>query len=139
MLKNGHEYKKGIIKNLNIPPQSNSLFSIIKAPMHVKSEWILLTQLIVDQNESLFEAGHEIAFEQFLLNPIPPEVNSYQNDGAITITKEGDFYIIENDNSRLEIDDNGEIHNWSYDGNLITSRTPDDLPAFMRAIIHALK
>ena len=25
------------------------------------------------------------------------------------------------------------------DGNLITSRTPDDLPAFMRAIIHALK
>ena len=25
------------------------------------------------------------------------------------------------------------------DGNLITSRTPDDLPAFMRAIISALK
>jgi len=25
------------------------------------------------------------------------------------------------------------------DGNLITSRTPDDLPAFMRAIIEALK
>jgi protease I len=25
------------------------------------------------------------------------------------------------------------------DGNLITSRTPDDLPAFMRAIIQALK
>ena len=25
------------------------------------------------------------------------------------------------------------------DGNLITSRTPDDLPAFMRAIIHALQ
>jgi protease I len=25
------------------------------------------------------------------------------------------------------------------DGNLITSRTPDDLPAFMKAIIHALQ
>ncbi len=25
------------------------------------------------------------------------------------------------------------------DGNIITSRTPDDLPAFMRAIIHALQ
>ena len=25
------------------------------------------------------------------------------------------------------------------DGNLITSRTPDDLPAFMRAVIEALK
>lgn len=122
IMENGHKYQSGLIKNINILSQSDQEFVIPKAPIHVKGEWILLIQLIIDEKQGMLDTGHEIAFEQFVLSPVAPEVSFYKNAEALSITKQGNFYIIENDNSRLEIDDNGEIHNWSYDGNLITEQ-----------------
>ena len=122
ILENGMEYQKGLLKEIYIPAQSKHDFKIPKAPVHIKSEWILLAQLIVDKTQGLLETGHEIAFEQFVLSPRAPNVTISSESGALSITKRDALIIIENEKSRLEVDKAGEIRKWFYCDNLITDQ-----------------
>jgi len=129
ILEDGKVNRSGIVKNLNIPPQNVIVFPIGQPNYPTSSLWlakdleyILSVHLITIEKQQLLDAGNEIAFEQFVLSPVATEVNTFRNDGVQTITKEDNFYIIENDNSRLEINEKGEIKKWSYNGKLITEQ-----------------
>lgn len=122
VFEDGKKYQEGIINNINIPPQSTEKFVIAKPPVFVKAEFVLLAQLIISEKLHLLNVGHEIAFEQFVLSPVAPKVDLFRNDGELAIIKNNNSFIIQNEKSKLEIDENGQIRKWNYNGELITAQ-----------------
>jgi beta-galactosidase len=119
ILEDGHIYKIGRITDIHIAPQSTGTFSINKAPIHIKNEWILQTQLVIKKEEPLLNAGHEIAFEQFELSQFS-EPFIFGTQGELTVTEIDNSFQISNDNAIWKLDENGQVRSWSFNGQLIT-------------------
>ncbi len=122
ILENGLEYQTGTIKNIQIPPESSMDFTLPKALIHIKSEWILRTELINNERTPVFSEGQELAFEQFFLGKGVLPMDMGNGEGLI-ISAEENSYIIKNDNLTLEIDHNGHIILWTFNGKLITDQS----------------
>jgi len=121
ILENGDQYNSGIINNIEIPAESSGEFTIPKALVHIKSEWILRVELVCNRQTQIFGRGHEIAFEQFVLGKgvLPEQFGAGDN---LRIGYEANIFTIGNENSTLKICENGQIVEWTFDGNLITDK-----------------
>jgi len=122
VFEDGRPVSEGEINELDIQAQQEKYFPIQVSNMQKGKEYILSVHLLLKENDGLLKAGHEIAFEQFVLQKyIPKKIGSTVND-VFTIKKEKNNILIENKLVSLIIDDKtGEIDHWSFNGKLITT------------------
>lgn len=125
LLKDGKELKRGNLGyDLKIPPQGIFSYSLKGLPrdLNFDSEHVLQVSLIQKETKGLLPKGHEIAWAQFVLNPVI-QINSpalIQNDLVIV---SNEFIEIKNDVVSLIIDPkSGEILSWIYEGKEITNK-----------------
>ena len=86
------------------------------------NEYILSTLLITNQKETLLDENHEIAFDQFILQPykfkgVPASSNTF-----LSVKEDKNHFIIENELVKILIHrTTGEISDWYFDGYLISN------------------
>ena len=121
LLENGQEVQLGVIDDLYIEPGENQQFKISLSTFRSDKEYILRAELITTMTIGLLEKGHEVAFEQFILQGYKPPAPSENTGDPFTIETGEDQISIQNDHTTLILDKaSGEIINWSYKGELIT-------------------
>jgi len=121
LLENGLEIKHGHVEDLQIKPGETQQFRISRSTFRSDKEYILRAQLITNKPAGLLEAGHEVAFEQFILQEYTPLAASDHTGDAFIIESGEDYTSIQNDHTKLLLDKgSGEIISWSYRGELIT-------------------
>jgi beta-galactosidase len=119
--------KKAILASnieVNVNAQSKTKIHFTKIPdmLIPESEFILEVRLIQKEETNIIPKGHEIAWDQFILNkgvnmPLTSE------GSELVITNSDDNIEIKNDNTSLSINaKSGEIISWIYQGNLITNK-----------------
>ena len=126
-LENGKKNRTGSFTNINISPQSKETFSIGQPNYSTSSLWlakgleyILLVQLSANEKQQLLQSGHEIAFEQFVLNSNEQFPEFARGSDNLSVRENDDSFIIQNTKTFMEIGKNGEIEKWEFNGNLIT-------------------
>ena len=109
---------------LDVPAQSKATMQFSEIPnMFVpESEFVLEVSLIQTKATEMLPKGHEVAWDQFVLNKgVPMSSNSEGNELTITIT-EGNI-TFKNESTSLSIDANtGEISSWIRNNNVITTQ-----------------
>ena len=123
LLENGRQIKQGRIEDLHIEPGEKQQFRISLGSFSSDKENILRAQLINNEPNGLLEAGHEVAFEQFILQGYkPPKMSAGRGESFTIKTKENQISI-QNDHTSLIIDKiSGELIRWSFRGELITEQ-----------------
>jgi len=122
LLEDGVRVQGGEMAEMAIQPQQQRTVPIPVQPLNRDSEYVLRCQLVTENARGLLQAGHELAFEQFVLRgyTAPPEPT--RPAARCSINQQGGEYAIECGDTRLCIDDrSGEIRNWSFDGELIAN------------------
>lgn len=129
---NGSIAQEGSIESVDIPAQDSELFTIPLTSYSKQKEVVLTFELVVKNNRGFLIKGHEMAFEQFVLNkykspPIVPEKGPLQN-----IDNDLSVFTITGGDTQLRINKTtGEIIHWTYDDELITNKAIR--PNFWRA------
>lgn len=110
---------------LNIAAQSKTKMRFEEIPdiFIPESEFILEVSLIQNEPTECLPKGHEIAWDQFLLNK-GIRVLATQSEGiSLNITTSEVAFTIKNNKTSLIIDaKSGEISSWSFNGKVITSQ-----------------
>lgn len=120
VMNNGVPFKTGIFDNLDIDPQSTHEYELKLPVFEAESEYNLLAQMNLKGSDGLLKEGHELGFEQFVLQkthfPTPVDI-----EGSVFILKvDGQNISIRNDKTKLIINRNsGEINHWSFNDDLI--------------------
>lgn len=123
LLEDGQEIKQGRVEGLQIEPGEKQQFRISLGSFSSDKEYILRTQLITNEPTGLLDAGHEVAFEQFILQGYKPPKMSAGRGEFFTLETREDQISIQNDHTTLIIDKtSGELIRWSYRGELITEQ-----------------
>ncbi len=124
LLKNGEQISSANDLTFNVDPQQKKRFQLDNLPtMFVpEDEFMLEVSLIQNEATDLVPKGHEIAWDQFVLNRgVQSPSNNEGNELVVSTTDE--TIAIKNDKVNLNLDANtGEITSWSYNGNLITNK-----------------
>lgn len=132
LFENGLLIKEGLFQNFSIAAQQEQSFNIELDLPTEHREYILNCQLITKSDLGLLPAGHEVAFEQFILQHAMKTTISDTIGPAFKITTEQDKIIIENQLTKLIIDEHsGEIRFWEYKDELILDQAIR--PNFWRA------
>ncbi len=123
LFENGKEVQQGKNEDLHMEPGEKQDFRIKLIPFKTDKEYVLRVQLHTESPVGLLEKGHEVAFEQFVLQGYTPPSLSTESTQALRIeSKEGQISI-QNDQTILILDSiSGEIIHWSHKGELITQR-----------------
>ncbi len=123
LLENGQEIQQKVVDNLRIEPGEKQRFQISLIPFKADKEYLLTAQLFTNENAGLLEEGHEVAFEQFILQRnIPPSLSTGRGE-PFTIETMEDQTTIQNDHTAFIVDNaSGEIIRWSYKDELITDQ-----------------
>jgi len=123
LLENGVEVQKGVVEELHIEPGESADFRIKLIPFSEAKEYILRTELSITKPDGLLEAGHEMAFEQFVLQGYTAPESPDGNEEALKLLQEKDQIRILNAQTELILDKlSGEILCWTYQGELITEQ-----------------
>ena len=116
------QHGEGII--LNVPPQKKMDFILknLYENLDKSKEYILELSLIQNIGTALIPKGHEVAWDQFVIQKGSNNIADQNPGNKLTsITKEG-IIQIKNDQSSLEINSSsGEIISWQYQGKIITN------------------
>jgi len=122
LLENGHKVCEGTVKDIHIKPEHSELFKLKLIPFKANKEYILRTHLNTNTPSGILKEGHELAFEQFILQSFTPPEKEGRTGTSLVIQKEGEQILIQNDHTQLAIHSTtGEILNWTYQGSLITN------------------
>ncbi len=123
LLENGQELSQGQIKGFRIEPGEQEDFRVTLLPFKKGKEYILRVKLQAELSAGLLEKGHELAFEQFILQQyIPPSLSNSGSNQLQMESLEGQISIY-NDQTRLILDSlTGEIIHWSHRGELISEQ-----------------
>lgn len=125
ILNNGVEaFKKSKIP-IDAKPRSIKEIRIPEIPdMFVpESEFILEVSLLQKDGTALIPKGHEIAWDQFILNKGINVTIASPNGNALEIKSSATHIEINNDQTLLKIDaTSGELVSWVFDGSEITSQ-----------------
>jgi beta-galactosidase len=121
LLENGLKVQEGTVKDLHIKPELSELFKLKLISLKKAKEYILRTRLITNKPAGLLEVGHELAFEQFILQDYtPPELRG-GTATPLVLREEGEHILIQNDHTQLAIHSTtGEILSWKYRDQLIS-------------------
>jgi beta-galactosidase len=110
---------------LNIKPQSKieMHFSTIPEIFILESEFILEVSLIQKAATNMIPKGHEIAWDQFILNKGITKIKSFNKKATVLNIKNVENEIhISNKSTFLKISStSGEIISWTFDGKEITN------------------
>lgn len=109
---------------LNIPAQSKTKMQFSEIPdMFIpESEFILEVSLIQKEATKILPKGHEIAWDQFILNK-GIQMPSYSEGNDLNIKSLSGIINIANDKTNVTIDaKTGEITSWSFNGTEITKQ-----------------
>ena len=68
LLRNGVAMKTGVIENLDVKPQQTARLSIKGITTSGEGEWLLNVRYVLKEAEAVMEAGHEVAYQQFVLH-----------------------------------------------------------------------
>lgn len=132
IMEDGLVFQNGNFEDLKTAPQQSETFSLKLKPFAENKEYVLEVQIIVKQKQGLLEANHELAFEQFILQEFKSSYSLTGENNTLTIIKEKNNFLIENENTKLSINNmSGEINYWSFKGKLITESAIK--PNFWRA------
>ena len=123
LLGSGNEIRKGTTEEIRINPQTEQSYAIDLPPFSNQTEYVLIASLKTVQPMGLLKAGHELAFEQFLLTSFEANIETNQSNDFLELSKDGDIYTIRNEKVQLILDaQTGQIRNWTFNGHLITHR-----------------
>ena len=134
LLKNGKDSIKVTGISTNTLPQEKSIWKIEKFPLHLdtENEYILEVRLVQKTATKLIPEGHEIGWDQFILNKRKTNKPKKEHSKNLEITNLNDIFSIQNNNSQLKINaTSGEIISWIFEGNEITKHPIQ--PNFWRA------
>jgi len=121
LLEDGREIKQGHVEDLQIKPGETQQFRIGLGTFKSDKEYILRTQLITSKAAGLLEVGHELAFEQFIVQEYKSPAASDNTGAPFSVATSDDHTSIQNDHTTLILDKkSGEIVSWSYMGELIS-------------------
>ncbi|NJK84725.1 MAG: DUF4981 domain-containing protein [Bacteroidales bacterium] len=121
----GKLIQTGKIEDLNnLPGEDIQLQIPVSSPKNRAGENILLISIQLKDSASWAPAGHEIAFEEFILsgNPIRNKNNSVSVLPKLTDHK--DVYSIEGNDFHIEFSKKeGAINSWNYKGKSIIEKS----------------
>ena len=111
--------------DLDIAPQSKikMYFEEIPNTFIPESEFILEVSLIQKETTECLPKGHEIGWDQFVLNQGVRVLASYPDIVNLNIATYEETFTIKNNKTSLIIDSkSGEISSWYFNGKVITSQ-----------------
>jgi beta-galactosidase len=124
VLKNGIAYLHQTDSSLNVPPQQSVIKYFDKIPTTYERgyEYILEVSLLQKVATELIPKGHEVAWDQFILNTDVPKIGNPHKDGEVlSINTSASEIKIFNNTVNLTINaKTGEIKSWKYMGSPIT-------------------
>ena len=121
LLKDGRQISRGIINTVDIPPQQQQAFVIPQISCTDNREYVLRTEIHSLKTVGLLPAGHEIAFEQFVLQPFRPQ-KIKEAYAPVRISKTLTSYSLQGRHWKMTlVKHTGEISKWIYDGEIITN------------------
>jgi len=109
--------------DINVNAQTKTKIHIDEIPdMFIpESEFILEVSLIQKEDTEMLPKGHEIAWDQFVLNE-GIRTSSYSKENTLKITTSKDNIVIKNERVDLSINaTSGEIISWRFNENEITN------------------
>lgn len=124
LLKNGRDSITATAIRMNINPQEKKYWKIEKLPLNLDSEndYILECRLIQNTDTKTIPKGHEIAWDQFVLQKGTLKQRSYSKTENLKLTKTTTSFEIKNSTSSYSINaKTGEIFSWKSNGKEITS------------------
>jgi beta-galactosidase len=121
LLENGQEVQQGRIDDIYIEPGERHLFQLPLMPFKSDREYILRTELNITLGTRLLKEGHEVAFEQFILQGYKVPALAGERGTSFAIERGVDQTSIRNDHTELILNNHtGEILSWKYGAYLIT-------------------
>ncbi len=122
LLKDGVEVLSKNETSLDVAPQSKTTFQIesLTNLFSNDAEYVLELSLIQKDSSQLIPKGHEIAWDQFVLqSKEPTSENTIVNN--LSLEEKNNSFRLSNDLVELNLDSqSGEIISWIFDGNEIT-------------------
>ncbi len=122
-------------EELNIPPQTSVVYPITVPPLEAGKGVTLLVQVLEDEpNRTTVQEAHEVAFEQFELQPYQSGSIQVEKEALadMKVTTEGDFYVIKHQKATWKVHKKtGELTHWSRGDVLVTDQAIR--PNFWRA------
>ncbi|MFD1162902.1 MULTISPECIES: glycoside hydrolase family 2 TIM barrel-domain containing protein [Hwangdonia] len=124
LLKDGKEVFKNENITVNVEPQNTQKLKLSNLPKSFssESEYILQVSLIQNANRHLVEKGHEVAWDEFLLQKGNPAKQSSSKGNNLDIIEADGTIHIKNSTVDFKINaETGEIESWKHVGQLITN------------------
>ena len=110
-------------KKINIEPQQTSDIRIPFRQSSSQGEQVLFVQLVTAQETELIPEGHEVAFDQFIIECSVSNSTFIPLKSEIDITKNGQSFLIQTKDTKFQIDTlSGELKRWVFDDKLITNQ-----------------
>ena len=123
ILKDGKEVFKAENIAINVKPQTTEKITLEKFPNNFssESEYILQVSLIQSKTENLIPEGHEIAWDEFILQKGKGNTKLSSEGNTLEISKTEENLTIKNDKVNVVINaKTGEIESWLHEGKVIT-------------------
>ncbi len=125
ILNNGKEvFQKSVIA-VNVLPGQSQQIKIAEIPdVFVPEEEFILELRLLQKNETeLLPKGHELAWDQFMLNGGENNIASLPHRTPLQIVTSAAIIAIQNDKTELRIGHStGEVISWSFEGTEITTQ-----------------
>ncbi|MCB9081838.1 MAG: DUF4981 domain-containing protein [Lewinellaceae bacterium] len=123
LLEAGKPVQEGVFKEINLRPQETQQLVIPLEKLKGKQEYVLLVRLYTKTKTAVLDANHEVAFEQFVLQPGTAQPAIPKGKSRLLIHREESAFRIENAVSAITIDrQSGAITRWTYEKELITDK-----------------
>lgn len=125
LLEDGNIIKKDSMNILNSPPQEKISYSVKNIPreLNPNSEYIIEFRLIQKEDKNLISKGHEIAWDQFIIQKGTYTKTAASSNNNLEIVEQNNAIEIKNETVALKIDTkSGEIHSWVFQGKEITNQ-----------------
>ncbi len=116
---------------VSIAPQEQQTFPLRIPATVTGSEYVLTTAIVTTKAAGALPNNHELAFDQFILQPYAPEKKDSEEE-ELKIALTDSTYLLASENGRIEIDAaSGALIKWTHDKQLISSHPIK--PNFWRA------
>lgn len=125
ILNNGVEVFKKSDVVINVLPRQSQQIEIAEIPdvFVPESELILEVSLLQKKSTPLIPEGHEVAWDQFVLNSGVNQITSAPKGSSFEINTSAATFEIKNDNTILKISSvSGEVMSWTFEGTELTNQ-----------------
>ena len=132
LLENGEGVITDTITYVEVKAGTHEDFPILLPALKEEPEYVLLVQLLTQKALGLLPGGHEVAFEQFILQDYSAPDFEPEKGATLSIVEEGERTLLQNDLTQLTIHaSTGEILSWKFRDQVITEQAIR--PNFWRA------